>query len=306
MSTEHTNQPEYNFMNNTTTSTGATAAPAQKHSSIQSLMNSPAVMAKISKCLGTEKKAAAFASSVISIATGSPQLRDCNPTTILGAAMVAATLDLPIVPTLGMAYIVPYKGQCQFQIGYKGLIELAERSGVFRNIIDEVVYEGQLVRKNKFTGEYVFDEDAKKSDTVIGYMARFDLTNGFSKTVYWSKEEVEKHARRFSQAYSKGYSTPWSTDYDTMARKTVLKALFAKYAPKSISYALQTAITFDQSVSAPKHTDNISEDVLELNSFDVVYADNDSNEAAVEARQEAVQEQKKAVRAKKDETPKLL
>ena len=116
-------------MSNTTTSTGATAAPAQKHSSIQSLMNSPAVMAKISKCLGTEKKAAAFASSVISIATGSPQLRDCNPTTILGAAMVAATLDLPIVPTLGMAYIVPYKGQCQFQIGYKGLIELAERSG---------------------------------------------------------------------------------------------------------------------------------------------------------------------------------
>lgn len=306
MSTEYTNQPEYNFMNNTTTATGATAVPAQKHSSIQSLMNSPAVMAKISKCLGTEKKAAAFASSVISIATGSAQLRDCNPTTILGAAMVAATLDLPIVPTLGMAYIVPYKGQCQFQIGYKGLIELAERSGVFRSIIDEVVYEGQLVKKNKFTGEYIFDEDAKTSDNVIGYMARFDLTNGFSKTIYWSKEEVEKHARRFSQAYSKGYSTPWSTDYDTMARKTVLKALFAKYAPKSISYALQTAITFDQSVSAPKHTDNISEDVLELNSFDVVYADNDSNDVAVEARQEAVQEQKRAVRAKKDETPKLL
>lgn len=263
-------------------------------------------MSKISKCLGTEKKAAAFASSVISIATGSPQLRGCNPTTILGAAMVAATLDLPIVPTLGMAYIVPYKGQCQFQIGYKGLIELAERSGVFRNIIDEAVYEGQLVRKNKFTGEYVFDEDAKKSDNIIGYMARFDLTNGFSKTIYWSKEEVEAHAKRFSQAYSKGYSTPWKTDYDAMARKTVLKALFAKYAPKSISYALQTAITFDQSVSAPKHTDNISEDVLELNSFDVVYADNDGNEAAVEARQEAVQEQKKEIKAKKDEAPKLL
>ena len=292
-------------MENKTNTTGTVAAP-QKTATIQSLMNSPAVMSKISKCLGTEKKAAAFASSVISIATGSPQLRGCNPTTILGAAMVAATLDLPIVPTLGMAYIVPYKGQCQFQIGYKGLIELAERSGVFRNIIDEAVYEGQLVRKNKFTGEYVFDEDAKKSDNIIGYMARFDLTNGFSKTIYWSKEEVEAHAKRFSQAYSKGYSTPWKTDYDAMARKTVLKALFAKYAPKSISYALQTAITFDQSVSAPKHTDNISEDVLELNSFDVVYADNDGNEAAVEARQEAVQEQKKEIKAKKDEAPKLL
>ena len=261
-------------MENKTNTTGTVAAP-QKTATIQSLMNSPAVMSKISKCLGTEKKAAAFASSVISIATGSPQLRGCNPTTILGAAMVAATLDLPIVPTLGMAYIVPYKNQCQFQIGYKGLIELAERSGVFKNIIDEAVYEGQLVRKNKFTGEYVFDEDAKKSDNIIGYMARFDLTNGFSKTIYWSKEEVEAHAKRFSQAYGKGYSTPWKTDFDAMARKTVLKSLFAKYAPKSISYALQTAITFDQSVSAPKHTDNISEEVLELNSFDVVYADND-------------------------------
>ena len=292
-------------MENKTSTTGTVATP-QKTATIQSLMNSPAVMSKISKCLGTEKKAAAFASSVISIATGSALLRNCNPTTILGAAMVAATLDLPIVPTLGMAYIVPYKGQCQFQIGYKGLIELAERSGVFRNIIDEAVYEGQLVRKNKFTGEYVFDEDAKKSDKIIGYMARFDLTNGFSKTIYWSKEEVEAHAKRFSQAYSKGHSTPWKTDYDAMARKTVLKALFAKYAPKSISYALQTAITFDQSVSAPKHTDNISEDVLELNSFDVVYADNDGNEAAVEARQEAVQEQKKEIKAKKDEAPKLL
>ena len=292
-------------MENKTNTTGTVAAP-QKTATIQSLMNSPAVMSKISKCLGTEKRAAAFASSVISIATGSPQLRGCNPTTILGAAMVAATLDLPIVPTLGMAYIVPYKNQCQFQIGYKGLIELAERSGVFKNIIDEAVYEGQLVRKNKFTGEYVFDEDAKKSDNIIGYMARFDLTNGFSKTIYWSKEEVEAHAKRFSQAYGKGYSTPWKTDFDAMARKTVLKSLFAKYAPKSISYALQTAITFDQSVSAPKHTDNISEEVLELNSFDVVYADNDGNEAAVEARQEAVQEQKKEIKAKKDETPKLL
>ena len=210
-------------MENKTNTTGTVAVP-QKTATIQSLMNSPAVMSKISKSLGTEKKAAAFASSVISIATGSPQLRGCNPTTILGAAMVAATLDLPIVPTLGMAYIVPYKGQCQFQIGYKGLIELAERSGVFKNIIDEAVYEGQLVRKNKFTGEYftgeyVFDEDAKKSDKIIGYMARFDLTNGFSKTIYWSKEEVEAHAKRFSQAYSKGYSTPWKTDYDAMARK---------------------------------------------------------------------------------------
>lgn len=243
---------------------------------IQTIMNSPVVLGKINSCLGSEKKAAAFASSVISIATGSQQLRNCNPMTILGAAMVAATLDLPIVPTIGMAYIVPYKGQCQFQLGYKGLIELAERSGQFKNIIDEVVYEGQLVKKNKFTGEYEFDEDAKTSDKVIGYMARMDLINGFSKTIFWTKEEVEAHARKFSQAYRSGFTSPWKTDFDAMARKTVLKALFSKYAPKSISMELSQAIQFDQA-AVKIHSENgeVTADDLDINAFDAEYIDNE-------------------------------
>lgn len=243
--------------------------------SIQSLMNSPVVLGKINSCLGSEKKASAFASSVISIATGSQQLRNCNPMTILGSAMVAATLDLSIVPTLGLAYIVPYKGQCQFQLGYKGLIELAERSGQFKNIIDEVVYEGQLISKNKFTGEYVFDEDAKTSDKVIGYMARFDLINGFSKTIYWSIEEVEAHAKKFSQAYRSGYNSPWKSDFDAMARKTVLKALFSKYAPKSISMELQQAIRFDQAVAKINTDGEVTADDLNIDSFDTEYVDNE-------------------------------
>lgn len=240
--------------------------------SLKNLMESGVVLKKLNDVLGSEKKAASFVSSVISVANGNPQLRNANPMTILGSAMVAATLDLPIVPTLGLAYIVPYKGQCQFQLGYKGLIELAERSGQFRNIIDEVVYEGQLVKKNKFTGEYVFDEDAKVSDDVIGYMARMDLVNGFSKTIFWTKEEVEKHAGRFSQAFRSGFTSPWKTDFDAMARKTVLKALFAKYAPKSI--ALQQAIKFDQGVVKP--SDVLDDGDLVIDSFDVEYADNDN------------------------------
>ena len=248
----------------------------QKPQTLQQLMNSGAVMKKLNDVLGSEKKAASFISSVISVANGNNQLRNANPMTILGSAMVAATLDLPVVPTLGLAYIVPYKGQAGFQLGYKGLIELAERSGQFKNIIDEVVYEGQLVKKNKFTGEYEFDEDAKKSDKVIGYMARMDLINGFSKTIFWTKEEVEAHAKKFSQAFRSGYTSPWKSDFDAMARKTVLKALFAKYAPKSV--AIQQAIKFDQSVAKPA---DITDDDLTIDAFDVNYVDNEPVQEAV-------------------------
>ena len=242
-------------------------------------MNSGAVMKKLNDVLGSEKKAASFISSVISVANGNSMLRNAAPMTILGSAMVAATLDLPVVPTLGLAYIVPYKGQAQFQLGYKGLIELAERSGQFKNIIDEVVYEGQLVKKNKFTGEYEFDEDAKTSDKVLGYMARMDLVNGFSKTIFWTKEEVEAHAKKYSQAFSRGYSSPWKSDFDAMARKTVLKALFSKYAPKSV--AMQQAVKFDQAVIRP---DGITEDDLVIDAFDAEYIDNEAPvaEAATE------------------------
>lgn len=261
------------------------ATQQQPQQTLQQLMNSGAVMKKLNDVLGSEKKAASFVSSVISVANGNSYLRNCNPMTILGSAMVAATLDLPIVPTLGLAYIVPYKGQCQFQLGYKGLIELAERSGQFKNIIDEVVYDGQLVRKNRFTGEYEFDEDArlrdesgKPTEKVIGYMARMDLINGFSKTIFWTKEEVEAHANKFSQAFRAKKGTPWVSDFDAMARKTVLKALFAKYAPKSV--AIQNAIKFDQAVVKPN--EGLTEEDLQIDSYDVEYADNEPIQEAVE------------------------
>lgn len=256
-------------------------------------MRSPGVTAKIMEVLGNEKVAAGFISSVISIANGNQLLRKADPMTVVGAAMVAATMQLPVVPTIGLAYIVPYKGRAQFQIGYKGLIELAERSGQFKNIIDEVVYEGQLIRKNRFTGEYEFDEDAKKSDKVIGYMARFDLINGFSKTIFWTKDEVEAHAKRFSQAYTSGYSSPWKSDFDAMARKTVLKALFSKYAPKSIQ--MQNAITYDQASVKVSEEALASTEPINIDAFDVEYIDNADEAAAT------TEEQAAAARAKAEE-----
>lgn len=246
-----------------------------KPQTLQGLMGSPAVLKKMNDVLGSEKKASAFISSVISVTQQSKLLRAAQPMTVLASAMVAATLDLPVVPTLGMAYIVPYKGQATFQIGYRGLIELAMRSGEFATIIDEVVYEGQLIRKNKFTGEYVFDEDAKKSDKVIGVMARFDLVNGFSKTIYWSIDEIEEHAKKYSQAYRSSYDSPWKSNFEQMAKKTVLKALLGKYAPKSV--AMQTAIKFDQAKPVI-NSDDMQE--LEVDSFDVQYVDNDKTPEA--------------------------
>lgn len=261
-------------------------------------MRSPGVTAKIKDVLGNEKVAAGFISSVISVANGSKQLRTADPMTVVGAAMVAATLQLPIVPTIGLAYIVPYKGQAQFQIGYRGLIELAERSGQFKNIIDEVVYEGQLIRKNKFTGEYIFDEDAKTSDKVIGYMARFDLINGFSKTIFWTKEEIEAHAMKYSQAYRSGWDCPWKSDYDAMARKTVLKALFSKYAPKSIQ--MQNAITFDQATVRTPADFTAIDEPINIDAYDVEYIDNPStvtSEDMAESAKNASKAAKKAAAA---------
>lgn len=272
---------------------------AQQQRDVGELMRSPGVMARIKDVLGNEKVAAGFISSVISIANGSKELRKADPITVVGAAMVAATLQLPVVPTIGLAYIVPYKGAAQFQIGYKGLIELAERSGQFKNIIDEVVYEGQLVRKNRFTGEYVFDEDGRKSDKVIGYMARFDLINGFSKTIFWTIAEVQAHANKFSQAYRSGYNCPWKSDFDAMARKTVLKALFSKYAPKSIQ--MQNAIAFDQ--AAVKVNEDIASgaEPINIDAFEVEYIDSPdgapTDEQIAEAKTRTTEAQTKAAAA---------
>ena len=216
---------------------------------LKGMLGNESIKSRFKEILG--QKAPGFISSILSVANGNTMLQNAEPQSVLNAAVIAATLDLPINPNLGYAAIVPYNDRktrtcvAQFQLQYKGLVELCLRSGQFASLIDEVVYEGQLVKKNKFTGEYVFDEDAKKSDKVIGYMAYFRLVNGFEKTFYMTIEEVQNHAKKYSQSYKSGYGV-WADSFDVMARKTVLKLLLSKYAPKSIQ--MQQAITFDQAV----------------------------------------------------------
>ena len=171
---------------------------------------------------------------------------------LMYTAMKATALGLPIDPNLGYAAMIPFKDGktsktlCQFQIQRDGWMDLLMRTGQVRFVANEVVHEGELVKHNKFSGEYVFDEDAKKSDKVIGYMAYIKLTNGFEKTVYWTVEECKAHALRYSQTFEKGYGI-WKDNFDAMALKTVLKHLIKKYAPKSVE--VLSAIKDDQVVS---------------------------------------------------------
>lgn len=215
---------------------------------VKSIFAREEVKNKIAEIIG--KKSTAFITSVLSVVQNNAYLKKTSPESIYTSAMIAATLDLPINPNLGMAYLIPYGDQCQFQIGYKGIIQLALRSGQFKTISSCAIYEGQLISENPLTG-YVFDFEKKKSEKVIGYAAYFSLINGFEKNDYWSVEKVKKHGKRFSKTYSSKGGV-WEKDFDTMAKKTVLKLLLNTYAPKTVE--MQKALIADQAIITDAET----------------------------------------------------
>lgn len=191
-----------------------------------------------------DKGAGAFVTSLLSLVKSTPQLAAADPKTILSAAMTAATLKLPISPNLGFAYIIPYGKEAQFQMGYKGYIQLAMRTGQYKTINAAVVYEGQIEDIDFVTGEIV--RGKKKSDKVVGYVAYFELINGFSKTIYMTTEDMLRHAQTFSKSFSRS-SSVWKTNFDAMGLKTVIKQLISKYGIMSIDMQsdLATAISSD-------------------------------------------------------------
>lgn len=224
------------------------------------------------------KKAPGFISSVINV-SNSPSLIGADPSSIVGSAVVAATMDLPIDPNLGFAYIVPYndknKGKvAQFQMGYKGFIQLAMRSGQYKTINATPVYEGDIKKFNRFTAEIEFNEENTDTSKVIGYLGYFRLTNGFEKYLYMTVDELEKHGKKYSQSYksSKSYvrdNSLWSTNFDAMATKTVLKLLLSKYGILSIE--MQTALQADQGVISSNAVDgDIAGNVAYIDNQDAV------------------------------------
>lgn len=199
--------------------------------------NSPAVLDRFNQVLNG--KGQQFTTSLLTVVGNGRAWNNVDNGSIMTAAMKAAVLDLPIEPSLGFAYIVPYKGQAQFQIGYKGLIQLAIRSGQVKKINSGVIYQSQFKAYDPLF-ETLEADFSQKPDEVAGYFATLELTNGFRKLTYWTKEQVEAHGRRFSMTFGNG---PWKTDFDAMARKTLLKQIISKYAPLSVE--LQTAVVAD-------------------------------------------------------------
>lgn len=232
------------------------SAPARtdKPATIKGLLSDVNVKKRFEELLG--KKAAGFMSSLISVTNGNSQLQKADPNTIVAAGAIAAALDLPVDPNLGFAYIVPYNtkkklpdgtdtwvNQAQFQIGYKGYIQLAMRTGQYKTINASEVYEGEIKSINRFTGEIEFGEQT--SDNVVGYIAFFRLLNGFEKYLYMTKDEIEKHGKAFSKSFNKENGL-WKKDFHAMAIKTVIKRLLSKYGILSIE--MQTSLQADQAI----------------------------------------------------------
>lgn len=238
---------------------------------IKSLFAKDEVKNKFQEMLG--KRAAQFITSVLQIASQNDMLAKADPVSVYQSAAVAATLDLPLNNNLGFAYIVPYEDRrnnkviAQFQMGYKGFIQLAQRSGQFKSIYAAAIYEGQIISEDPLEG-YQFDFTKKASETVVGYAAKFRLLNGFEAVWYMTIDQLQKHALKYSQTYKsqKDYvkaKSLWTTDFDGMAQKTVIKLLLSKFAPLSVE--MQKAIITDQARVNDAETE------------DVEYIDNDQD-----------------------------
>lgn len=226
----------------------------QPQVTVKGLFSRDDVKQKFAELLG--KRSAAFMTSVLQAVASNKDLVKADPNSVYHAAAVAATLNLPINSNLGFAYIIPYEDRktgivtAQFQMGYKGFIQLAQRSGQFKSIYAAPIYEGQIVSENPLDG-YEFDFTKKKSDLITGYASKFRLLNGFEAVWYMTIDKLQAHAMKYSQTYKSKTDwvkakSLWTTDFDGMAQKTVIKLLLSKFAPLSVE--MERAIISDQAV----------------------------------------------------------
>ena len=240
--------------------------------SLQAYIRSGAVQQVIGESIGGDN-AGNFTTSLLSVVNTNPVLQDCPPESIIKAAITAASMKLPIDPNLGFAYIIPYNNKvktketrqradgseyevtvenwqnvAQFQLGYKGFIQLAQRSGQFKRINSSDVREGEYIGTDRRSGEVEFDfiQDDKERNAkkIIGYLGYFRLNNGFEKELYMTVDELTGHAKKYSKNYAKYGTGLWKDQFDVMAKKTVLKLLISKYG--ALSTSLQQAIRADQ------------------------------------------------------------
>lgn len=222
------------------------SVPTNNTKQMKVLINSQVLMDRVQKMLGAS--AGTFLSSVLDLYTSDGYLNKCDPNAVMAEAMKAASLSLPITKALGFAYIVPYGNVPTFIIGYRGLIQLAMRTGKYKTINAGCVYEGERMVENRITGEIKI-EGEPTSDKAIGYFAYMELTNGFSKMVGWTREKVVSFAKKKSRSYNVANSA-WQTDFDSMAQKTVLRQLLSKYGIMSVEYVDALAHDEDERIEA--------------------------------------------------------
>lgn len=238
--------------------------PQAKKPTFSAMINTDGYQKMINTALKDPARARRFVASITSAVAINPALHECTPQTILSSALLGESLNLSPSPQLGQYYLVPFKNKAkydregnllkpetvdaQFQLGYKGYVQLALRSGYYKRINVLDVKVGELTSWNPLTEEIqldlMHDEREREKAVTIGYVASFEYLNGFTKTIYWSREKMEAHAERYSKGYAakKGY-TFWEKDFDAMAFKTMLRQLISKWGVMSID--LQTAFEAD-------------------------------------------------------------
>lgn len=259
-------------------------APVErKKTTFSTFMTSDAVKNKVNQMIAG-KDGGKFITSIISLVSNNPAIAECEHSTILASALLGESLKLSASPQLGQFYIVPFKDNnkdgtlkrivAQFQLGYKGYIQLAIRSGYYKKLNVLAIKKGELINYDPLSEtievKLIDDEEERENAETIGYYAMFEYQNGFIKTLYWSKAKMEAHAKKYSQAYrtdlKKGWKYSfWSKDFDGMAFKTMLRQLISKWGIMSVDF--QTAITNDMAVltepnGQPQYVDN--EEYIEL------------------------------------------
>jgi len=212
--------------------------------SFTNYMTSNLVKSKINEIVGDEKKGALFVSNIITAVSSNPTLAECDNASILSGALLGQSLNLSPSPQLGNFYLVPFNDKergkvATFQLGYKGYIQLAIRSGQYKKLNVLAIKEGELVKYDPLNEEIevnlIEDEEQREKAKTIGYYAMFEYVNGFRKTLYWTKKKMEKHALQYSKGYAKktGY-TFWEKDFDSMAYKTMLRQLISRWGIMSV------------------------------------------------------------------------
>ena len=275
-------------------------AKTQQKVGLTAYISQEAVRDQINKVVGG-KDGQRFITAIVSAVNTNPALQECTNSSIVSGALLGESLKLAHSPQLGYYFLVPYKNtktgqtEAQFQISYRGMLQLAERTGQYKKINVLPIKEGELIRFDPLNEEIevklIEDEETRENAPTIGYYAMFELLNGFRKSMYWSKAKMEKHALRYSKGYQakKGY-TFWEKDFDAMACKTMIRQLLGKYGVMSIE--MENAYTSDMAVLNEQG---------EKNYVDVVY---EAPQTAKAIEQKAENESKTKKTTKKTEEAK--